>query len=791
MRTKTWGKLILILATVGLLTLIDLPKEQKEFLKEVPLVGETLADLNVKLGLDLQGGTHLDYRVITEGIPEADVEKVVAGVKEVIERRVNKLGVSEPNIFTSKVGEEDHIIVELAGIKDIEEARAVVGKTIQLEFKEQQIEADPEEKKEIQQKAKDFLDTAKLDLERFEEIFADFENKPKITLTNDEEWIWVSDLPANFQPLANLQTGEIHKSLIEPGEGEYFIDSSGGFKRREGSYVVQLLEKEVEVERTIENEEERRAAHVLISYTGADRADEKVTRTALEAKKLAEEIFEKAKAEGASFADLAKEYSDGPTGTEGGDLGFFKVGQMDTAFNDAVFLADGPGLIDEVIETPFGFHIIKLEEIKEATTEKKNEDRVKLAKAFFNTAPDGWQSTGLTGQHFRRADVGSDPTTLKPIVNIYFTQVAISEQAVNWWQLVWYIVALIAGVSLFSAVIGIFFSEGRKATARKDKLIALISLVFLVGAIYGIIQTTESEEVTEEEIVAEETAEITNPEEVSETDKAGVDLFAEITGRNLQKPLAIFLDGLPIIDTNRDGQINELDPAYAPIVQSEIKNGQAVISGLKSYEEANELVQNLNTGAIPAPIKLVGQFTVGATLGHSALVTSLQAGLYGLIAVVIFMILFYRLPGIIAGVALAIYGIILIFVLQILGVVLTLAGVAGVILSIGMAVDANILIFERLKEELALGKSLARSVEDGFARAWSSIRDSNVSSIITCVILYWFGSSIIQGFALTLCVGILVSMFSAITVTRTFLRIVVGFIKSRKVYGAKELTSDN
>jgi preprotein translocase subunit SecD len=150
------------------------------------------------------------------------------------------------------------------------------------------------------------------------------------------------------------------------------------------------------------------------------------------------------------------------------------------------------------------------------------------------------------------------------------------------------------------------------------------------------------------------------------------------------------------------------------------------------------------------------------------------------------MILFYRLPGIIASLALTIYGIFLIFALQVFGIVLTLAGVAGVILSIGMAVDANILIFERMKEELRLGKSLTRSVEDGFDRAWTSIRDSNVSSLITCAILFWFGSSIIQGFALTLAVGILLSMLSAIVVSRNFLRIAVSFLKNESFYGIKK-----
>lgn len=830
---KNWLKLLFILVTVGIIVLADLPPAQKAFLKDVPVVGEKIASLKVNLGLDLQGGTHLDYRVITNDIPESDIPKIVAGVKEVIERRVNGLGVAEPNIFTSRVGNEEHIIVELAGIKDIEEAKAIVGKTIQLEFKEQKTEVDPDEKGTMKRLANDFLDKATVDPENFEQVFEDFEDKPQITLQKDEDvviegevvqegWQWVSDLDAGLQPAADMQTGEVYQFLIDPPSGEFFIDASGSVKQKEGHYVVQLLEKEEGIERVTETAEERKASHILINYEGAEMAADTQTRTKEEAEEFAQELLLKAKSlltevqvvsdtpepasgttdstddtdsadteleteaedvevEPKTFAELAQKYSDGPTASEGGDLGFFEIGKMVPAFSRAVFNAEGFGVVDEVVETQFGFHIISYEDVKEAKSETTQETRVKFAKAYFSTAPDGWKETGLTGQHFRRADVSSDPTTLKPIVNIYFTQVAVAESGVNWWILVWYLVALAAGISLFSSLVGIFFSEGRSENLRRDQLVGFASALVLAGAIFGIIQNNAPEEVaeTEEPKISAET-------EIAETDAAGVDLFADITKRNIRKPLAIFLDGLPIIDTNGDGVINEFDPAYAPVVQSEILNGQAVISGLRSYEEANELVQNLNTGAIPAPVKLSGQFTVGATLGEEALTTSLKAGIYGLIAVMIFMTLFYRLPGIIASLALAIYGALLVFALQIFGVVLTLAGVAGVILSIGMAVDANILIFERMKEELRLGKSLTRSVEDGFARAWTSIRDSNVSSIITCIILFWFGSSIIQGFALTLCVGILLSMFSAITVSRNFLRIAVSLIKNTSLYGVKK-----
>ncbi len=813
MSGKILSKLIAILAVVGILILVDLPPAQKGFFKSVPIVGEKLANLKVHLGLDLQGGTHLDYRVITNDIRENDIPKIVAGVKEVIERRVNALGVAEPNIFDSRVGDEYHIVVELAGIKDIEEAKAIVGKTIQLEFKEPKTEIDPNEKETVRSLANNFLDKVTLIPDKFEEIFEEFEDKPKITIQKDEDveiegkvveegWKWVGDLSEGFQPAAEMNVDEIYQFLISP-EGEYFVDSSGSVKQQEGYYVVQLLAKEEGAERTVETPEERKASHILINYSGAEMAAETQTRTKEEAQAFAEEVLDKAQnlqnsdstedstdsevatnseaLEPKTFAELAQKYSDGPTGPEGGDLGFFAIDKMVPQFAGAVFNAADFGVIPEAVETQFGLHIISYEDSKASTSETTAETRVKFAKAFFSTTPDGWQATGLTGQHFRRADVGSDPTTMRPIVNIYFTQVAIAEEAINWWILVWYLVALVSVIALFSSLVGIFMSEGRIESLRRDRILALASVVILAASIYGIIQSE-----------ADDSAEIAQPEleaqngEISETDSAGVDLFAEITKRNLNKPIAIFLDGFPIIDTNGDGVINEFDPAYAPVVQSEIINGQAVISGLKSYEEANQLVQNLNTGAIPAPVKLSGQFTVGATLGEEALATSLEAGTLGLLAVAIFMILFYRLPGIIASLALTIYGILLIFALQLFGVVLTLAGVAGVILSIGMAVDANILIFERLKEELKLGKSLTRSVEDGFDRAWTSIRDSNVSSLITCAILFWFGSSIVQGFALTLAVGILLSMLSAIVVSRNFLRVAVNFFKKESFYGVKK-----
>lgn len=236
----------------------------------------------------------------------------------------------------------------------------------------------------------------------------------------------------------------------------------------------------------------------------------------------------------------------------------------------------------------------------------------------------------------------------------------------------------------------------------------------------------------------------------------GKRLFAEITERNLKKPVAIKLDENII---------------SAPTVQDVIREGKGVITGKFTIKEAKNLAIQLNAGALPVPTKLIEQRNISATLGPEAVKKSLLAGLFGLFLICLFMIIYYKLPGFLAVLALGIYALLVLALFKLIPVTLTLAGLAGFILSIGMAVDANILIFERMKEEIRQGKVLTQALEEGFKRAWPSIFDSNVSSLITCLILIWLGSGLVRGFAITLALGILVSMFSAITITRTFLRL--------------------
>ena len=256
----------------------------------------------------------------------------------------------------------------------------------------------------------------------------------------------------------------------------------------------------------------------------------------------------------------------------------------------------------------------------------------------------------------------------------------------------------------------------------------------------------------------------------------GAKKFGQLTRELVGQPMAIFFNG---------------ELSSAPTIQEPILGGQAQITGGENgfaYEEAKKMVDLLNAGALPVPAKIIEENTVGPTLGSDSIEKSKFAGILGIGLVMIFMIAYYRIPGIIANIALIVYGLILFAIFKIVPVTLTLAGIAGFILSVGMAVDANILIFERTKEELKQGRTLFTSINSGFDRAFTSIFDSNMTTIITCFILYMLGTSIVKGFALTLAIGVIVSMFTAITVTRNFMHLLFGTgqLKHPSWFGLKQ-----
>jgi len=267
------------------------------------------------------------------------------------------------------------------------------------------------------------------------------------------------------------------------------------------------------------------------------------------------------------------------------------------------------------------------------------------------------------------------------------------------------------------------------------------------------------------------------PVVVFEWNTEGAHLFEQITRRNIQKPLAIALDNVII---------------SAPIVNTVI-TGRGQIEGHFTIDEATDLVNKLNSGALDLPLEIIDQRDVDATLGADSIRKSLLAAVVGLLMLLVLMIVYYKVPGLVACVSLGTYGAMLLALFNVFSsqLTLTLPGIAAFILSLGMAVDANVLIFERVKEELRAGRALAAAVEIGFDRAWSAIRDSNVTTFIACIILFWlggtFGAFMVRGFALTLSIGVAVSMFTAIVMTRTFLRVLVStkMVTSLRAYGVK------
>jgi protein-export membrane protein SecD len=402
-----------------------------------------------------------------------------------------------------------------------------------------------------------------------------------------------------------------------------------------------------------------------------------------EALKKAEEILEKIKLNN-NFEDLALEHSEDPgSKEEKGDLNWFKKGVMVPEFEEAVFPLEKGEIADEIVETSFGYHIIK-------KTEDENSDgeirasHILIAKKSVSEKDYEWITTELKGEHLKTARYQVDP-----------------------------------GIGIQIELD--FISEG-----------ALI--------------------------------------------------FEKITERNVGRPLAIFLDGMSIIDTTGDNKITEED-LYAPMIQEKITGGKAVITGETNIEKARQIAGRLKSGALPVPIKLISQQNVGASLGKDSLSRSLTAGLYGFLAVIFFMIIFYRLPGLLASISLMIYVVLVLSIFKIIPVTLSLSGIAGFILSIGMAIDANILVFSRMREELKEGLRLKDSIENSFRRAWPSIRDGNLTTLIVAFILFFIGTSFVKGFALTLIIGISISLFASMVITKYFLRLISdSFLDNKKFF---------
>ncbi len=609
------------------------------------------------LGLDLQGGTHFEYEADVSNLPSTERRSALNGVRDVIERRVNTLGVSEPLVQTAQVGNAWRVTVELAGIRDVSQAIKLIGETPILEFKEQNEETKPreltsDERKKMEadnvaakQKADGILSKLQKDPAAFEAL-AKAESTQSAAQAQGGELGFIKDKPefrSLYEATRNQKVGLIPHSLELPD-----------------AYAV------VKVDESKVIDQEIKGNHILIQYAGASGAASGTQMTKAEARQRIETLRKQVTPR--NFVALAKQYSQEQEAAQtGGELGWFGKNVMVAEFEGPAFKLK-TGEISDVVESPFGFHLIYKSDERPLNDVRLHAIFQKKTRAEDLLPPVGpWKNTQLTGKNLKRAQVEFDPSTGEPQVTLQFDD------------------------------------DGKK-------------------------------------------------------------LFAEITKRNIEKPVAIFLDGQPI---------------SMPTVKSEITGGSAVITGNFSLPASKLLAQRLQAGALPVPIKLIAQQSVGPTLGQASVDKSLRAGLWGFGLVALFMLFWYRLPGFLAILSLLLYVGLSFMLFKFIPVTLTLPGIAGFILSLGIALDANVLVFERLKEELRSGKTLGLALEEAFKRAWPSIRDGNITTLISCTVLYWFSSSVIKGFALTLALGILVSLFTAIVATRTVLRLISGTALSK------------
>lgn len=667
---KAWpmrvGAILLLLATFGA-AVYDFPaiwNHSADFVQaNTGIELSRMVDEPFQLGLDLQGGTHLIYEADMSEIPEDDRAEALEGVKDVIERRVNAFGVSEPVVQTTTTGGTYRVIIELAGVLDVNEAINLIGETPVLEFKEpgQELDREPTEEELVQveaanvaerEAAQAVLDRA-LAGEDFESLVQEFSIDPGVETTGGIIENVTGD--SYFSEYAILieergvRDGQVNGNLLE---------------NEDGISVFKLLSRSESTEMNLR--------HILICYEGTTGCESELPE--LDASIQINNIAGEATAD--NFADLAIKHSTGPSGSIGGSLGWSTADAYVPAFGLAAAALE-VGEISTPVQTEFGYHLVYKEDqrsVPSYTIQRVLMEFTDIYDVIPEVSP--WVNTELSGKHLERAATEFDYNTGAPYVALTFNQ-------------------------------------------------------------------------------------------------EGGDLFGELTESHIGEPIAIFLDGAPI---------------STPVVQQAIYGGRAVITGDFTVDEAKLLAQRLNAGALPVPVELLSQQTIGPTLGAVSLEKSINAALIGFLLVALYMVLVYRLPGLVAVVALFLFAFLNLAAYRFFGVTITLAGIAGLVLSLGIAVDANVLIIERLKEEFSSGRDFTSALDEAFDRAWTAIRDGNITTLIAAGVLYWFSSSFIRGFALTLSIGVLLSMFTAITVTRVYLKNIVSVKSLRKavLFGLKK-----
>lgn len=739
-------------------------------------------------GLDLAGGTQLDFRISEDElrtqletvraelkIAEAQQagtdrlyalrsqeaalllqsDNIVEAIRTVLEKRINSLGVAESTITPSYVGDEKHLLVECPGIIETQTCIDTVGKTIQLEFKEQELEATPEYERGVRAKASATLADIRSGSGTLQTIGQDMGDELGMAYT-ERQTFFRDQLPTGLESAWNL-TPERGVTQIEGSLASMTAGPNGESMEVEtrGIFIVEALGARTQTGRTLQE--------ASVAFAELVKQQENLAA----ATKIDTPLDEK----------VSPRIAAALRGMKQGDL---EIAKLDDGSAHVLFLRrllPGQEQVDvsQILVTFKGATSAdpSITRSKEDAFTRAQDIRAQLdGGAIFETLA-ATQSDSPTKANGGRLGIMTRAEMVPAFAEAAFGAAAGAVVGPIETPLGYHIIKVNTGAST-SPDIATFDdltvagadAHDRAATILADLRAGNVKRmedVIPLRALFFSLEPTGWKDTALDGKHFRSATVILNPQtnypevQISFDDEGGV-LFQELTKRNIGKPIAIFVGGELIT---------------APTVQAEIVGGMASITGSSNVQEVQKLAQDLNTGAIPAPIHLVGQRTVEPTLGKAALVTSVKAGLIGIVIVMLYMILFYRAFGVVASLALSFYAVIFLalfklplFLFSNQYMVLTLAGAAGLILSIGMAVDTNVLVFERVKEELRKGKSLKTAIEIGFEKAWPSVRDSNISTIITCVLLFMIGTSIVRGFAVTLGIGVLISMFTGMVVSR-------------------------
>lgn len=782
--SRTWPTVIAIVAVC--LFVIALPQSARQWAPGF------LRSPSLHFGLDLAGGTQLDFRISEKEIQEqvdslkAEIaqleargasndkiitlqnqlvsveqqhENVVEAIRTVLERRINALGVSEAVITPSYIGNEKHLLVECPGVVDTQECINTVGKTIQLEFKEEFTEPTAEYEDQIRARVTEVREQLRDPGTTLATIGQDLSSEIGVSY-NDTRRMFYDQLPEGMEGIWNRtpQSGILQYNATIQVQGQ---DSAGEPTMTDvpGIFLAEVVTPRTQTGRLVN--EASQAFDIL------DNGDRTMSHVTWDDRALTDSVPESIRTALSSMQPgelKAVTMEDGTAGVL--FLRKFVPGQTEMEASHILVSYKGASSAgDDVLRT-------KAEALELANELKEKLDAGSNFETLARQYSDG--PSGKDGGSLGTFGVGTMVPVFEQAVS---AQAAGAVSAPVETQFGYHLIRTDKVPTLTSntASYEMLMITGDDASNRAVEVIgklqrgeveSLEDIITVRTLFFSLLPTGWKDTLLDGKHFRSATVTLdptTNiPIVQIAFDDEGAKLFQELTKNNIGKRLAIFVGGQLV---------------SAPTVQAEITGGTAVITGSNSFDEASRLAQDLNTGAIPAPIYLAGQRTVEATLGAQALETSLKAALFGILILMGYMILVYRMLGVLASVALSAYAFLFfallklpLFLLSSNYIVLTLAGMAGIILSIGMAVDANVLIFERMKEELRKGKLLKTAAETGFARAWPSIRDGNVSTFITCAILFVIGTSIVRGFAITLGMGVLMSMFSAIVITRWLIK---------------------